>query len=152
MLTVWKWLLLGDSLLVGFKSLPNAENRAVVGNTALGVLKTLQADLEACKDQPVILSLGSNMLFNNEHVTFNRINNVIVTIKNTGRKVIVVPIVAKGKYLERAISFNNYYRNHPDITFLDLDSRIHGLVAADNVHLTRKGYKIWLNQVEQLNY
>lgn len=145
-----KWLLIGDSLLAGFKTLPDSVNRAKVGNTPSGVLKALESDLQACRGKPVILSIGTNVLFNNRQIEFNRIVKIIDIIVKDGRKVIIMPIVAKGEYLNKASIYNNFYSNINNIKHLRLHPDIHKYVLKDNIHLSNKGYKIWLNQLNSL--
>jgi len=145
---VCKWLLIGDSLLVGFRILPHQENRAIVGNTAHGVIQTLDEDLKACPKGKVILSLGSNMMFNNFRKEEAMLLQIVERIEADGRELIIAPVPAKGKFLKRAEPFNRLFRT---MKYRKLPQIPKHAMWKDDIHIRRKGYRIWLNFLDK-NY
>ena len=135
------YLMLGDSIAVGFaKHVPYACNLAVVGNTPIGTANTLVGDLKAAKGKPVVLSLGSNVLFNNTSTELNRIAEIVRIIQVSGRKVFILPIPAGGKYQDRANNFNAVFRTWEGVTVLK-DLPRQKCLTRDKIHVKSVCYR-----------
>ena len=134
------YLMLGDSIAVGFsRHVPYAANLAIVGNTPAGTLETLEGDLQACKGKPVVLSLGSNVLFTHQPAQERMIKEVVGAIRRDGRAVYVLPVPARGKYTTKAHSYNRFLRGLQGVKVLkDLPA---GCLTRDSVHVKSRCYR-----------
>ena len=142
-----KYLLIGDSLMVGFRVLPNTEVKAVVGNTPIGTLRTLESDLKHCPGKPVLMSLGSNVLFNNFEVETERVRKIVERVTKD-RELVIFPVPAKGKYKARADKWNKFLASLEGVRFIPLWKKIRRMMFKDNIHLKRSAYRVWKRQLE----
>jgi lysophospholipase L1-like esterase len=151
-MTLCKWLLIGDSLVVGFRSLPDQINRAEIGRNLAGVEKTIDKDLKFCPKGTVLISVGSNDMWRFKksiHASHNkkyvqRFNALIEKIKKT-RKVLILPVPAGGRHKEAADKINYHWSFYSE--FIPLHPNLRQHLTFDNVHLKRDGHKIWLEQI-----
>lgn len=150
MIGICKWLLIGDSLMVGFRILPNQENHAVVGRAPIGVLKTLDSDLAKCGKSPVVLAIGSNVMYNNHDVEFEHISQIVEKVKKSNRSLIIMPVPAQGKHRKAADKFNQFFKSIPGVTIIPLLEAVKKNLFKDNIHLRRSAYRIWLKQLNEV--
>jgi hypothetical protein len=133
--------------MVGFRVLPNTEVKAIVGNTPIGALRTLENDLKHCPGKPVLMSLGSNVLFNNFEVETERVRKIVERVTKD-RELIIFPVPAKGKFKEKADKWNKWFKTLRNVRIIPLKQEVRDRLFKDNIHLKRSAYRIWKKQLE----
>ena len=148
---VCKWLLIGDSLAVGFRSLPDQINRAEVGRNLSGIEKTIDEDLKLCPKGTVILSVGSNDMwrfhkYGNMQPYEQGFDLLIKKITKT-RKLIILPVPAQGKKWFGAAEHVNFIMSQHYPHYLYPHPQLWRHLTRDMIHLKPGGYKIWQEQI-----
>ncbi|KGJ96011.1 GDSL-type esterase/lipase family protein [Colwellia psychrerythraea] len=162
-------LFIGDSLVQGLAvtSVDNMSvNYGIGSDTTLGVIKRLPLYNSIYKARSIILSIGHN------DIGIRPINDIINNFKNiieylpSDKKIIICAIflidenIKHGKISNLEIKkLNNEIialtQNYVHITYLDINQRIapDGSLSSsfhlgDGVHLNKKGYDIWIEELK----
>jgi lysophospholipase L1-like esterase len=161
-------LFIGDSLTFGLRpdrtEFPHAVNRAIKGDTTLGILTRMEDDLTDLDLESVFLMIGYNDLKfrSNERILDNL--DQIVSRFRTDRMVVqsVLPIDPRRRWLNwRIVSLNEMiwdrYRDSNKVKLLNLypvfkDPKSLGIqlsLTRDGVHLTEDGYRRWADCLQK---
>jgi lysophospholipase L1-like esterase len=166
-------LFLGDSLTFGFRPVrsgfTNALNRAIEGDTTLGILSRLDDNVANLELDCVFLMIGYNDLkFRNNERILKNLDEIVGRLR-TDRIVVqsVLPIDPRRRWFnKRIVSLNAMiwaqYRNSNRVKLLDLYPQfkdpkrlgIQQILTCDGVHLTEEGYRRWadcLQKYHQVN-
>ena len=161
-------LFIGDSLTFGLRpdrtEFPNAVNRAIEGDTTLGILARLEDDLTDLDLEYVFLMIGYNDLkFRSNERILDNLDQIVGRFR-TDRIVVqsVLPIDPRRRWLNRRIvSLNEMiwdrYRDSNKVKLLNLypefkDPKSIGIqmsLTRDGVHLTEDGYRRWADCLQK---
>lgn len=152
MIGLCKFLLLGDSLMFALSGhMSHDINMGVVGDSISGTIQRVEKQ-GAPECDFTIVGLGSNVLFNGVE---SEIQKYDILLQKLGkRKIFVMPVPAKGKFLNNANKFNKQLKQlskkYDNVVYVPLLPEIRSNLQRDGVHLTRKANRTWKNQILSL--
>lgn len=152
----------GDSLTFKLSldrlAFPRSVNRAIKGDTTVGVLSRLDDNVSGLVVECLFLMIGYNDLkFRSNEEILKNIGNIVTRVK-AGRIVLqtVLPIDSRRRWFNKRIvdlnaSIRLRYSKAGTVEVLDLYPKfespdgngIRESLAVDGVHLSRDGYRIW---------
>jgi lysophospholipase L1-like esterase len=163
-------LFLGDSLTIGFRparaEFTNALNRAIEGDTTLGILARFDDNVANLEFDCVFLMIGYNDLkFRSNKRILENLDEIVGRLR-TDRIVVqsVLPIDRRRWWFnKRIVSLNamiwGRYRDSNRVKLLDLYSEfkdpqelgIRQSLSYDGVHLTEEGYRRWEGCLQKIH-
>lgn len=160
-------LFLGDSLTLGLHlthaGFANALNRAIEGDTTIGILERLEDNVESVESDCVFLMVGYNDLKfrSNNQILVNL--DAIIDRLQAERLIVqsILPIDSRRRWFNRRIVDLNAmiwsrYRESRKVMLMDLysefkDPKMLGIrqsFTLDGVHLNRDGYHLWETSIQ----